>query len=293
MLPITLRDAGDAWVLQQRTSAANPYQIDTFARRFVPREEQTASGSWVERLWINKQAGLLRRAEVVQIGAQDREKVLSVLHMSAWHVEPLVAGADLPMPPVPPDTVAYTYGDFGPTVTSDLEPFMPPQREWVWRDGFEVVYRSDGREPLAEITDPRYQEQQRQRFAAALLNTNLDHLEIVGLIHGTVYRVPGSTRTIVVRQGTAPLLRYVLRYESLGYDGSPGWNQSRAVPVFLGGQERTAWLLEDTNDMALVVEIDDVIVHISGWDKAYIEGALLDALPQLESVDAAQWKGEG
>jgi len=274
MLPITLRDAGDMWVLQQATSDPNPYQLDMLLRRFVPYTENTGAGSYVEHLWIDKQTGLLRRAEVVR----NRDTVVSALHVDDWRVEPVAAQGDLQLPPLPPHTIAYTYGDFGPTVTSDLEPFLPPQREWVWQDGFEVVHRSDRVRPF-------------EGFAANLLNTNVDHLEAVGLIHGTTYRVPNSRAPIMVRQGAAPLLRYALRLASLGYDGSSGWNQSRAVPVSIGGQKRTAWLLEDYTETALVVEIDGVIVHISSSDTAYIGGALLDALPRLELVDAAEWKG--
>jgi hypothetical protein len=290
MLPITLRDAGDAWVLQQPTFEPNPYRLDMYMRRFGPYMQHTASGSYMERLWIDKHTGLLRRAEVVQVNEEGGETMVSALQVRAWQVEPLATATELPMPPLPPDTLAYTYDNFGPTVTSDLQPFMPPQHEWVWRDEFDIVNHSD-RNRLFEGVGTPDDQQQRQMFAASMLSPSMDQLQAVGLIHSTVYRVPNSRTSIVVRQGAAPLVRYALRFASLGYDGSPGWTQSRAVRVFIGGEERTAWLLESYVETALVVEIDGIIMHISSLDKAYIDGALLDALPQLERMDVAQWKG--
>lgn len=287
MLPITLRDAGDAWVLEQQTSNPDPYHLNKLMGRSVLVRETPASDSYIERVWIDKQTSMLRRAEVVQKNGRNGETVLSALHTRGWQAEPLGANANLTLPSVPPGTLAVAYGSSGPEVTSPLEPFLMSPQEWVWRQGFEVLWRDTHAPSVGQALGSP---EERVVVTAYILGNNVEQLASVGLIHSTTYRV-GNT-TVAVRQGAAPLLRYALRSQSLSDNGVPGWEHSRAVKVTVGGQERTAWLLEGRTDTALVVDVDGVIVHISSSDKAYIEGALLDALPHLEFVDAAAWEGD-
>ncbi len=291
VLPITLRDGGDVWLLEQPTPVLNPYTSDVFVARPLGNWREEAD-IFTERLWIDKHTHAIRRAEVVYADPTGVETAVSGMSVLAWQVARSAAPQRLDLPQLPPDTISYTYGPTSPTVTSDVQQFMPPQRVLVWRDGFEVAWRSASNRPLDVLRGV-----QSDAFLKELLvNTQYSadqfaQLEASGAIHSTSYRVGESAAQFVVRQGSAPLMRFVLRTQSLGYTGNSGWTKSRAVPVTIIGQERTAWLLQGDGAPALVVEVDGVILHITSSEPGYVSNDLINALPQIEWIDVAQWQG--
>jgi hypothetical protein len=170
---------------------------------------------------------------------------------------------------------------------------MPPQRVLVWRDGFEVAWRSAANRPL-DVLDGA---QAHAYLGMLLLSTQyvgnaFEQLQASGAIHSTRYRVPESAAQVTVVQGSAVLMRFLLRTQSLGYTDGTAWTKSRAVPVTVAGQERTAWLLQGDGAPALVVEVDGVILHITSSEPGYVSNDLINALPQIEWSDVAQWRGE-
>ena len=292
LLPTTLRDGGDVWLLEQPTMAGNPYTFDPFWRPPLVNWSDTPD-TYTERLWIDKHTHAIRRAEVVYTDPAGVETAVSGMNVVSWEVDRSAASQRLQLPPLPPDTLAYTYGSSGPTITSDVQQFIPPQRVLVWRDGFEVAWRSGANRPLDVLPSVEAQ----AYLKTFLLNTlytgdQFAQLESSGAIHSTRYRVPGSSAQFTVVQGSAPLMRFMLRAQSLGYTDGIGWTKSRAVPVVIAGQERAAWLLQGDGAPALVVDVDGVILHITSSEPGFISNDLINALPQIEWIDVAQWRGD-
>jgi len=215
------------------------------------------------------------------------------MNVLAWQVDRSAALQRLDLPQLPPNTISYTYGPTGPTITSDVQQFMPPQRVLVWRDRFGVAWRSAANRPLDVL-----QGEQAQAFLKTLLlsaqytGDQFAQLEASGAIHSTRYRVPESAVQFTVRQGSAPLMRFILRSQSLGYTDGTGWTKSRAVPVTIADGERTAWLLQGDGAPALVVDVDGVILHITSSEPGYVSNDLINVLPQMEWIDVAQWRGD-
>ena len=54
------------------------------------------------------------------------------------------------------------------------------------------------------------------------------------------------------------------------------------MKLVVAGQQRTAWLLQSDLMTVLVVEVDDLLLHISTPDAAYLKGPLLAELSKLE-----------
>lgn len=291
VLPTTLRDGGNVWLLEQPTTMTNSYIHDPFWQRSVG-SGIVPSDRYTERLWIDKRTHMLRRAEVIYTDPAGAETTVSGMNVVSWQVDRSAAPQRLDLSQLPPDTLAYMYGASGPTITSDVQPFMPPQRVLVWRDGFEVANRSGANRALDVL--PSVQAQ--AYLKTVLLNSQyaadqLAQLEGSGAIHRTRYRVGEGRVQFTVMQGSAPLMRAILRAQSLGYTDGAGWTKSRAVPVTIAGQERTAWLLQGDGSPALVVEVDGVILHITSSEPGYVSNDLIDVLPQIEWIDVAQWRG--
>ena len=85
---------------------------------------------------------------------------------------------------------------------------------------------------------------------------------------------------VTFTQGPATLMRHILRYSSNGHDIAPDWTSSRTLSVTILDQPRTAWLLTNNMTTVLVVEVDEIMLHIVGPEE-YLTGSLLNLLPQL------------
>lgn len=92
----------------------------------------------------------------------------------------------------------------------------------------------------------------------------------------SVYKFPPDDTAITITQGPRNLMRHILRYQS----SAQSWTNSQPIEVTIAGQSQTAWLLSNDTSAALVIEIDDLLVHISA-PIDYLQGPILERLPQL------------
>jgi hypothetical protein len=93
---------------------------------------------------------------------------------------------------------------------------------------------------------------------------------------------PGDWR-VTIRQGPRAFLRHNLRHNTANAGEAQGlWLSSKPLKATIAGQQHTAWLLESASSTALVVEVDDLLLHITSPDTAYLEGSVLAELSKLE-----------
>jgi hypothetical protein len=60
------------------------------------------------------------------------------------------------------------------------------------------------------------------------------------------------------------------------------WTSSKSFSAPIAGEQRTVWLLTTPLSAALVFEIDDLLVHVSGPDAQTLERVTLPELSKLE-----------
>lgn len=107
-------------------------------------------------------------------------------------------------------------------------------------------------------------------------------------MRSTRYKLPDAN-VITLTQGPRALLRMMLRqtdgasgtFTSAAYGSTPSPQYSKQVQVTIAGEPHDAWLLPTPTEAALVVEINDVLVYISG-PANYVDGVLLEQLPALK-----------
>lgn len=114
------------------------------------------------------------------------------------------------------------------------------------------------------------------------INSGWKQLTGVAATSSTTYRT-GSEVVLRLTQGPRAVLRRVLRHQPLTDSGAAttAWSGSARIRVEIVGQVRDAWLLTDDADAALVVEVDEILLHFSG-PADYLAGPLLELLPLLE-----------
>jgi hypothetical protein len=283
ILPVTVAEQGDAWVLEQTINNPFPYDSDPF-RWYRGPEWDALAGTFLERMWIDKETSLPRRLAIFQVDEAGHETMLSALNVTEWNMVGCPCADTFDMPRLPDDTLSYTWDSpsGNPRLRGDLDRFLPPTRALMWRSEYEMIGDANGRRvelSLRSVHPDRFNEY----LAANLLNADLDQLGGTGLIRTTRYHVPGNTTQLTVRQGSPALLRHALRNRAL--NPSSAWTSSRALPVTIAGQEHTAWLLEGASSTMLVVEVDDVLLIFSGTSTDFLTGPLLEALPKLEWVE--------
>ncbi len=248
-------------------------------------------GTLVQRVWLDQQSNLPRRWELVQRDATGAETIVSSLAVHAWSMLPSAPDdAFWTLPPLPPETLLAEGDPHTGTVTK-IETIdgplalAPPQRALVWHPNSGLTMTRD--EPYSSTprvatiggysnTDP----------LGVLLHASMNDLTSTGWVRFTSYTVPDTTLTVEVTQGPRALLRHVLRRPR--YDQPlPGttFPASQPIEVTIAGAQYQAWILRNSSGgSALVVELDDVLLHIKAND-AYLTGVVLEHLPALHWED--------
>jgi hypothetical protein len=321
--PITLTADGDLWRVEQilPTTVSDVFihgywaqLIGNSALASVSPVDDLPLGDLVQRVSFDRAQLLPRRWELVR-RTEGGEMVLQSIAVREWRrLDAPLPDGFWALPPLPDDTVLYTFDQSSAPLTgingldvpqpravpSTIDtvggpiPITPPQRALVWpqESGFTIERNYPYRSPVTISS-----QWEGASFGDLLLyGSNGTGLPETGIVRSTRYELPDSTRIVTLTQGPRALLRYLLlrtggffgsRY---GYEEPP--QQSEQVQVTIAGEQHDAWLLRGPRNAALVVEIDDVLVHFTG-SADYVGGVMLEQLPALEWEPVVLGQGDG
>jgi hypothetical protein len=274
--PITILEQDGAQILQQ----SSRYRFVTMSFEFsgssfpqTPWTEELSEGEIVRRLWLDPQSGRPQRFSVSHRNLQGQETPLlnsTLLHRRTLERLPFASPLDLP--PLPDDVLTLQVTGSSET-TVELPASMPITQILSWPpSGSTTVSAAPPRRgSRSELSNNGLWQQRWDRFVAA------------DVWYQAVYRFPPDDTAVTVTQGPRSLMRHVLRYQS----SAQGWTSSQSIAVTIAGQPRTAWLLANDSAAALVIEIDDLLLHITG-PAGYLQGPVLERLPQMVWTPAQQ-----
>jgi hypothetical protein len=199
--------------------------------------------------------------------------------------QPVVFPEDTWSPPsLPTDTIVFDSQDPPDIrIAGETDNLFRIERALIWPEQTGFVQMQDNN----PLTGGDKNGVSRSRFNRAFW-TPLQQLDQYHILKMTTYAAPDQRNRIIVRQGPRLLLRHVLRHNPL--IRNPGqdqiWDSSTSIPVMIDGKQRTAWLIKDTFDLqSLVVEVDDILLHITGVDRNYLEQKVPALLSQMTWIE--------
>jgi hypothetical protein len=278
--PITVTEQRDNWVLEQAYDRANieSWYNGRFLNLFGTAAwlADPTRQNFLQRVTIARDTALPTRAEVVDFDAQGRETALITITLT------ILPQSDTPsftLPSLPADTLVYEVTPYtSSSLKDDLLNIALPGRTLVWPKSSSVTIDQDKPLKPSIFTAPN-----RANTIYQLLDESLGPLDESGLLRATQYRLAVDDRQVTVRQGPRNFLRHMLRYRSALMPGrGESWTLSKSFSVPIAGEQRTVWLLATPISDALVFEIDDLLVHVSGPDAATLERVTLPELSKLE-----------
>jgi hypothetical protein len=267
--PISILAQDGEWVLQQ----ASPYRYVTMSFEFSdPGLQQTpwtgglGEGTIVRRLSLDRDSYAPIQFAVLHRDQEGLETPLLITRMmDRRNVDTPEPAALLDIPPLPDDVVTMKVTT-SRDVTIEAPASSPITRTLNWRASPEVVIGAERYPgPSADSLSP-----------AVLWQQRWDSFMPSNAWYQTVYHFPPGDFPVTVTQGPRLLMRHILRYQSAQH----GWTESHALSVTIAGRDHTAWRLSDSRTAVLVLEVDDLLVHIAG-PIDFLEGPVLDHLPQL------------
>jgi hypothetical protein len=281
--PITLTESDNSWLLEQSSTISLPsseLNMSRYMTGTIPWANDLSSGTIVQRVWVDKRTALPQQTELVHVDAQGKTTLLEATRLTEWRWENDTPPDLFTLPPLPDDTITVDWHNDNLSEASlDLQ---PPSRVLMWPDttGITVETDSDARSSLDALSQPN------ARLMQAL-SMSLEELDSLGVLKVTTYRMPPGDWRVTIRQGSRGLLRHILKYQSHygRFDSASAWTSSEPVEVSIARQSHTAWLLEGSTNSALVMEIDDLLLHISSTSTSYLKGTVLMQLPNLEWVE--------
>jgi len=266
--PITLTDQGDTLLLEQLTLVPG---ANSALRPPFPWIDDLLFGQYWQRLWLSQTTKLPQRLELVHVDEAGRETMLQSRTITALQQLATLPPANFfALPSLPDEVLRFENGviQLTPATRSVLEP-QPLSRALMWPAG----------------SGPVVQEDQNTADASLSLHIGTDFNPGQIPLKATTYQMPPGDWRVTIRQGPRDLLRYMLRYNRPLPGFLPDTRiDSKAVPVTIAGEQRTAWLLRNTRSTVLVVEVDEVLLHITSPDTGYLEGTIAERLAKLEWV---------
>lgn len=267
--PISFVEQDDGWVLQQSST----YRFVTMSFEFrgsafqqVPWTQGLGDGSIVRRLWLDRQTYAPRQFTVVHRDLDGKETPLLATTMIERRATDALSGEELLALPALPDDVLTMNVTAVRETTVELDTTSPVAQILSWPASSSVVVG----EP------PRRRGSRTALSSNGLWQQRWDQFATSDVWYQSVYRFPPDDTAVTITQGPRNLMRHILRYQS----SAQSWTNSQPIEVAIAGQPRTAWLLSNDTSAALVIEIDDLLVHISA-PIGYLQGPILERLPQL------------
>ncbi len=276
--PLRITEQDGAWQVERKETRT---QDDLNAEPQDPWNEQPwttslITGTITYRVWLDRVTSLPQRMEVSHLTGEDRT-IVQTTAITERQVSAAIVGW---LPPITSenqsDVLAFHWvAGKGPVLDERVlsQQMSGPPYRWTEASGAStqwVLEPVGATEPLAlsAFKAPRW--------------FNISRLSAV---HRTLYRVDADNYMgILVTQGPKNLMRHVIRYsESLrGADAMP-WTTSTRMTVTIDGVDREAWLLAHNGVAALVIDMDDRLIHVMGL-RSYLEGPLMEKLPQLTAT---------
>lgn len=282
-LPITLTSQPDALVLEQPLPDVplNGGQIEMqFSQIWYGELPQ---GSLLRRTWLDPATAMPRRTQIVHVAPRSQETILGEVTLSEWrYLDQPAPETTFQLPPLPDDVIVIDrLNQAGPQIGPEQLGIEQPARKLIWRQastGVEIISEQD----LLPLV---YQQPGLIDRMLHIPIAGLDSLDQTGLIQATTYRLPNSAASVTIRQGSRRLLRHLLRHRQPEIDrlGQPD-QTSKPLTVTIAGEPRTVWLLDEQPMPALVVEIDQMLLHVSGVSVEVLETEIAPLLAQLQWV---------
>jgi hypothetical protein len=282
--PITVTEAADTWMLERTTAHSGPYiNIEPVnAWDAEPWSADLPEGDMGYRVWLDRATVLPQRLEIVHTTDAAQTVVLDTV-VTDRHISDRVGEA----------SAYYAYGSENQSPDGLLFQWKPGQGAVLDRRmsddtdaGLPFVWNEANGAPMQWQLAPvgATQELSMSAFNAPRW-FNMSRLSAV---HRALYRV-GDTQYmgVLVSQGDKELMRHVIRYSETtrGADAMP-WTESRPLTVTILGMEREAWLLSHNEVAALVIELDDRLIHIMGM-RSYLESQqMIDLLTWLKPTSS-------
>jgi len=271
--PITMQSDGQSWLLEQSVpfvASAPSINIYEPISQQRPWLGELPDGQIVRRLWLDQQTYLPSSLAVVHRDGRGAETMISATSIT----KPLASASPrddvFALPRLPDDVLTFNVDtNTSPVLLSQITPM---EQVLVWPDGAgpAVGWYMEPRPPTEQLT------------INDLELTDWADLSRVPSFHRAEYLVAEDQVTVRVTQGPRKLFSHMFRYSSRsGYRGRQVWDRSELLRVQILGQTRDAWLLQNQTDAVLVIEIDDLMLHIAA-PAEFLRGPLLDLLPQLE-----------
>lgn len=267
---------GQLQLEQERSEAGSPYDDTSFgiSSSREPWQSDLPAGIRLQRLWLDQQTFLPQRFEILHRATDGRETTLRTVTITGREVVAPPPAAELvKLPPLPADILRFEVNNNGSS--RPVEPLYTPgwrSQTYNWPGSAEINAYNE-RSPTTFTSNNPYDD---------LRLGHWDTFQPSALWRQTQYYLSDDQQNVVtLTQGPRRLMRNVLRYSAS--DPESLWTTSRRIPVVIGGVARDAWLLQDTYNSALVVEVDDVLLHFSGdigdWQ------LIIARLPELVRLD--------
>ncbi len=281
--PITIARLDDTLLLEQTMRQGSEAHVPLVVGPLMPLVGDLPPGLLIRRLWLDNATYLPSRAETVYLGGSGNEIVLSTAVVSELgYLDAPLPDDDYTLPPLPDDTLLIERSSNQTGTINTNAPVDTMTRALVWSTGDGISMVHD--EPPSQAPDSGIAANDPRIDRA--LHIPIDHLEMLDLTKVTTYLVEEENVYLTVRQGPRTLLRHNLRLD-LSMPAHHRELQAPSVRVLVVGQYRDAWLINHGTTPVLVVEVDDVLVYVSGGSSDYLQHKLPALLSKLEWINLA------
>jgi hypothetical protein len=267
---LALRQTGDGLVLERDLVES---ELGFYPQSWAYTTD-LPSLNYVRRVIVDPATSRPRRAELLHRSEAGVETLIAATEIQEWRVDdsPLDHSL-LDLPALPAESFVFEDRfDGQPRLIAPRAALDLPERFLVWD---ETISLSIERE-----RDPTGTANPDARLAQAIYG-DLYNLDSTGLVKVTHYRIASIDLSMTVRQGNRLLLRHLLRHNNAIMPGAGRSRSSEPIATTIGGEPATAWLINNNGNPALVVEVADLLLHISGPDSETLREHVADALPAM------------
>gem|GEM_PF-2196788 len=294
---LSVTEQPGAWVLERSDDFTQEQLLYEFRSQElpIPWTEELQAGTLTRRLTLDQQTALPGKFQLVHRDQQGHETLLYQVMLTEQHRLDRPPGPELTVLPELPDDVLR----FSSTaarwrrarialprlsshwLTANLDAPQAPMLVDTRLDQQHIsrVLAWPASDTIGEEWTLLPVTPLRQLNLGTLQATSWHDLSELSALHRAQYRIADVRLTVT--QGPTRLLRNLLRYSASPRSraGLP-WTTSRELRVTIRGTLRDAWLLQDEQFASLVVEVDELILHIVG-PADYLSDPLRQHLPSL------------
>ncbi|WP_026369502.1 hypothetical protein [Kallotenue papyrolyticum] len=278
--PARLEQTADAWRITYPLSSAGLAALhgwlSLFGLELTPQQAaDLTSDQYLARITIDRATHRPQRADLLTLGGAGQEQLRGALTIEERRTLSAASAASVFAPPaLPADAfVVEEIANGFPRLLAPTAALEPPAGFLVWSEqqGITVVRNQE----------PNRSYLGRSEMFVQALYSGFQALDDTGLIKITTYHLPALDPRVevTVRQGNATLLRHILR--RVAVLEAPSERVSRPLAVTLGGAPATAWLIETLPRPVLIVERDNLLLHISGPDAETLATIVADQLARM------------